>query len=130
MDQGIQVQISEMVAPDTVFTQPAGAGDAVVIVNPLNYSYLAYEDPFEAHAINMRRIYAQIKDSYFQALARLDAMVDEMNRQNEPKLITFLGNAEVAENPDGSFTFSAQPTYATWEEQQQFRKEYEELKNG
>lgn len=108
MEQGWKVLISEQVQPDTVLTFQEPHRTAVF--HPLNYSYFAWSDPFVAHAENMEWIQKNVIDRMVdRALARIDAMVDEMNWSHEPRIITFMPNVEVTENEDGSYSFFAQP---------------------
>lgn len=111
MDDGYTVMTSEMIDPDRVFYihDEAQSDETLgtLVVHPLNYSYLAYEDPFEAHAKNMERIYSDIETSAEKAYSRLNRMVDEMNKKNAPRVVTFMPNVEVAENEDGSFSFNS-----------------------
>lgn len=115
LNEGYRVQVSELVdsSPGAVFsyTEPGYDWDReehrTLVFHPLNYSYVAYDDPFIAHEQNMKRIYAQIEKSYSDALKRLDDMVYEMEHKHDPRIITFLYGTEVIENPDGSYTFFA-----------------------
>lgn len=105
MSQGFQIQISELVTPDTVF--PVVDGDIITLIfHPVNYSYISNEDIFLAHEINMLRINKRIDEMAEEACAKLDRMVDEMNDKFTPKMVQgFFPNTEVIENPDGTFTF-------------------------
>lgn len=117
MEQGYRIQISEYVdpTPDTVFayTDPthdwAQEDHRTLVFHPLNYSYVAYEDIWEAHEMNVNYIQAKIDKMAKEALEKLDRMVYEMNHKHDPQLVTFFPNTEVVENPDGTFTFSASP---------------------
>lgn len=108
LDKGYTVMQSSLVQPGTHVTYDTD--EAVVIaVNPWDYPYLDFENPFDAHAINMAKIYTTIERMADEALERLDKMVDEMNRKHEPRVVSFFPNVEVTENEDGTFTFNAQP---------------------
>jgi hypothetical protein len=97
-----------MVTPGTVFPHSDPATDKVTLVfHPFDYSYISNDDIFKAHEINMLRIYKMIEDSYEAALAKLNAMVDEMNHKHDPKMIAFIPNVDVIENEDGTYTFLA-----------------------
>lgn len=109
MSQGYQIQISELVTPGTVFPVADPANDRTTLVfHPFDYSYISNDDIFVAHEINMLRIYKSIEDAYEKALAKLDAMIYEMEHKHDPRVVTFLHNVEVIENEDGTFTFYAQ----------------------
>ena len=106
MSEGWQIRISELVAPDTYVDDSV---DDVLIFHPLNYSYLAYSDPFVAHEQNMSWIQAKIELMAREALLKLDKLVDDYQDMHEPQTLLFLPNVEVIENPDGTFSMSAQP---------------------
>lgn len=113
MSQGYQIMISEMVQQDTVFTfvDPANEGvhekGDLLVFHPLNYSYLVY-DPFEAHEKNMAWIQTNVIDRLSQeALDKIDSMMYEFEHKYDARVITFLSDVSVTENPDGSFTFFA-----------------------
>lgn len=110
MDAGWTIMVSELASEGTPFGSFDPGSDASVLVfHPMDYSYIAYEDPFIAHSVNVEMIFDRIAISSERALARLDAMVDYLNRKNDPQGMIFLPNTTVEENPDGSFTFSSQP---------------------
>lgn len=110
MEQGWTVMTSPLVKQGEPFIagDPAIPGDAAIVFHPLDYNYIAFEDPFEAHAHNMEYIYAMIDDRAKDALKHLDDLVYYYEHRNDPRIITFLHHAEVTENEDGSFTFFAQ----------------------
>lgn len=87
---------------------PGNEDASLIVFHPLDYNYAAYDDPFEAHTLNMAYIYSMIERRAEEALGRLDAMVDYLNHKYDPRVVTFLHNVSVQENPDGSFTFEAQ----------------------
>lgn len=110
-EEGWTVVSSPLITPDTVFVDTyvlEELGDKVMVVNPLNWNYLAYSnDIMTAHHLNMSRIYSRIEEMAEQAEERLDAMVDYLNHRHDPQIITFLYGTEVTENEDGSYTFFA-----------------------
>ena len=108
LDKGWTVKISPLVKPDEVFTfEDPDTGAVTVGVHPYTYSYLAY--PWqEAHEINKRLIQEKIQGMAADASARLDAMVDEMNRKHDPRIVVFMPGVEITEE-DGVFHFTAQP---------------------
>lgn len=106
LDKGYTVMQSSLVQPGTHVTYDTE--EAVVIaVNPWDYPYLDFENPFDAHALNMAKIYTNLERMTEEALERLDKMVDEMNRKDEPRVVSFFPNVEVVENEDGTFEFMA-----------------------
>lgn len=110
LDKGYTVMQSSLVQPGTHVTYDTE--EAVVIaVNPWDYPYLDFENPFDAHTLNMAKIYTNIERMADEALEHLDKMVDQMNRKDEPRVVSFFHNVEVSENPDGSFSFFALPVF-------------------
>lgn len=103
LDAGMTIQISEYVAVDTFFTD-SGEPETRVF-HPLNYSYLAYDDPFVAHRHNMQWINNHIQEMADNAIGRLDRMVDEMNRKGLPVMVQFFSPVTVTEDEDGVFDF-------------------------
>lgn len=115
MAEGWEVMTSPVVKPGHPFVGTDGAfGDgtpSVIVFHPFDYRYIAYEDIFTAHELNMADIYAKIDLMAEQAEDRLDKMVYEMAHKHDPRTVVFLYNTEAIENPDGSFTFYAQPKF-------------------
>lgn len=108
MQQGFQIQISEMVTPGTVFPHyDPGTERTTLVFHPFDYSYVSNDDIFVAHEINMLRIYKNIEDSYQRALKRLDDMIYEMEHKHDPKVMAFIPNVEVVELEDGTYEFRA-----------------------
>lgn len=139
MEKGYRIQVSEHVssAPGSFFgyTDPEHDWDReeprTLVFHPLNYSYIAYNDPFKAHELNMARIYDQIEASYKKALKNIDDMVYEFEHKHDPRTIVFLYGTEVIENPDGSYTFFAngvpfEPAPEASVYSHEFLKEYQE----
>lgn len=108
LDKGYTVMQSSLVQPGTHVTYDTEES-VVIAVNPWDYPYLDFENPFDAHTLNMAKIYTRIERMAEEALERLDKMVDEMNRKDEPRVVSFFPNVEVTENEDGSFSFNALP---------------------
>lgn len=108
MEQGYRVLISDAVPSGTMFVD--GANDeGLLVVNRWDYPYLAYADPFQAHAINMERIREQIAVDAAAAVDRLNSMTEYLNRKNDPAVVVFLPNVEATDNGDGTYSFTAQP---------------------
>ncbi|QCG77573.1 hypothetical protein SEA_DIZZYRUDY_78 [Microbacterium phage DizzyRudy] len=103
---------------------PGNEDASLIVFHPLDYNYAAYDDPFEAHTLNMAYIYSMIERRAEEALGRLDAMVDYLNHKYDPRIITFLHNVEVTENADGSFTFSANAGDEYFGEDRPFVEDY------
>ena len=108
LDKGYTVMQSSLVQPGTHVTYDTEEA-TVIAVNPWDYPYLDFDDPFVAHELNMAWIYTRIESMADEALERLNAMVDKMNRKDEPRVVSFFPNVEVTENEDGSYSFQAQP---------------------
>lgn len=108
LDKGYTVMQSDLVQPGTHVTYDTEEA-TVIAVNPWDYPYLDFENPFDAHGYNMAKIYTRIERMADEALERLDKMVDEMNRKHDPRVVSFFPNVEVTENEDGSFSFNALP---------------------
>ena len=108
LDKGYTVMQSSLVQPGTHVTYDTEEA-TVIAVNPWDYPYLDFENPFDAHAFNMAKICTRIERMADEALERLNKMVDEMNRKHEPRVVSFFPNVEVEENEDGTFSFMAAP---------------------
>lgn len=108
LEKGFRVQISEMVDPDTNFSYFNHSDETkVIVVHPLSYSYLAYSDPFEAHAENMKWINRRIEEQAAEASKRLDDMVYQMDHKHDPVLVQFPNvGVTVEENGDGTYSFN------------------------